>query len=705
MTGSSGTATIPGQGAGAVVKYYAFSSTIGSITNNFDLFTIKLNNNTGNFYSYIVSGLSTQAEILSFTMAEQVAPAVINPLAATITLEVNPTTPLTALSPVISVSAGATINPASGVIRDFTNPVSYTVTAEDGTTTKEWTVTVTNAVPNYGLLDDDGVNLPTITYWYTGQGSDITQKGTEFNTTDLGPLSSLFIRGSAFKTYKNGTGDVAGAQFRYKVWSTTGTEPDTYTTRNVNWTSNDGGGNQTWAGFGDQIVITDGLVAGTYNLKIFFTISGTGIAGDTEDGPFSATFQVQEFSTEAEILDFTLTEQTGPAVINTGDATVTVEVTNGTSLTSLIPAISVSAGATIDPLSGVEQDFTTPVIYTVTSESGSTKSWTVTVNEEAPPSITWANLQWPADGNITLNQSFNVYAQVYAESITNIAGQGAGIQAWIGYSTDNTDPGTWTNWIAASFQGDNGNNDEYLADLGAAIGTAGIYYYASRFQLDEQAFVYGGFQGGFWDGVNFVSGTLTVNPPLSKTLTLNVLLEGLYNSNGQMNQANGDSGPQFGPGIADEITVELHNENDYSITELSFNGVALGTDGSATVSVPANTSGNYYVTIRHRNSIATTSVSAISFSNQSILCDFSQPANVYGSNLLQTTDGWYVIFGGDVNQDGVIDTGDVTPLDNDQFNYLTGYVDTDANGDGSVDTGDITIVDNNQFNYIASLTP
>ena len=33
--------------------------------------------------------------------------------------------------------------PTSGVARDFTNPVPYTVTAEDGVTYQEWTVTVT----------------------------------------------------------------------------------------------------------------------------------------------------------------------------------------------------------------------------------------------------------------------------------------------------------------------------------------------------------------------------------------------------------------------------------------------------------------------------------------------------------------------------------------------------------------------------------
>ena len=43
-------------------------------------------------------------------------------------------TDLTSLAPVINIPSGATIMPASGSLRDFSDQVSYTVTAEDGTT-------------------------------------------------------------------------------------------------------------------------------------------------------------------------------------------------------------------------------------------------------------------------------------------------------------------------------------------------------------------------------------------------------------------------------------------------------------------------------------------------------------------------------------------------------------------------------------------
>ncbi len=51
---------------------------------------------------------------------------------------------LTAIAPVVTISNGASVDPASGDPQDFTNPVTYTVTAEDGTTQHAYTVTIVN---------------------------------------------------------------------------------------------------------------------------------------------------------------------------------------------------------------------------------------------------------------------------------------------------------------------------------------------------------------------------------------------------------------------------------------------------------------------------------------------------------------------------------------------------------------------------------
>lgn len=91
---------------------------------------------------------------------------------------------------------------------------------------------------------------------------------------------------------------------------------------------------------------------------------------------------------QANIVTFTLPEQSSTATIDATAGTVAIQVVNGTSLTALVPTITLSSGATVNPASGVAQDFTSPVVYTVTASDASTKTWTVTVTEAAPVTIT-----------------------------------------------------------------------------------------------------------------------------------------------------------------------------------------------------------------------------------------------------------------------------------------------------------------------------
>jgi hypothetical protein len=86
--------------------------------------------------------LSSEKEITAFTTNGIVGQAILNSANGTINLNVSNTTDITSLSPIISVSNFASVNPNSGTPRNFTNPVTYTVTAQDAST-KQWTVTVT----------------------------------------------------------------------------------------------------------------------------------------------------------------------------------------------------------------------------------------------------------------------------------------------------------------------------------------------------------------------------------------------------------------------------------------------------------------------------------------------------------------------------------------------------------------------------------
>ena len=83
----------------------------------------------------------------------------------------------------------------------------------------------------------------------------------------------------------------------------------------------------------------------------------------------------------------------------------------------------------------------------------------------------------------------------------------------------------------------------------------------------------------------------------------------------------------------------------------------------------------------------------------------SGAAQAQGDNHKDVGGGYYAIRGGDVNQDGPVDTGNMTPVDNDAAAYSAGYLPTDVNGDGIVDTADITIIDNNGAGYVSVIAP
>jgi autotransporter-associated beta strand protein len=92
--------------------------------------------------------------------------AVINEAAGTAVLSVSPSQDITALAPTFTLSTNASINPGSGSTQNFTNPVVHRVTAENGTTFKDYTVTVqsfaswAHSGSLFIVTTPDGANLP-----------------------------------------------------------------------------------------------------------------------------------------------------------------------------------------------------------------------------------------------------------------------------------------------------------------------------------------------------------------------------------------------------------------------------------------------------------------------------------------------------------------------------------------------------------------
>lgn len=89
---------------------------------------------------------SNAADITSFTLAGAAGTISGNSISVTVPYG----TDITSKAPVIAVSPGAAVNPASGTARNFNSPVNYTVTAENGVTQKTYTVTVTVAPDSSG---------------------------------------------------------------------------------------------------------------------------------------------------------------------------------------------------------------------------------------------------------------------------------------------------------------------------------------------------------------------------------------------------------------------------------------------------------------------------------------------------------------------------------------------------------------------------
>jgi hypothetical protein len=208
-------------------------------------------------------------------------------------------------------------------------------------------------------------------------------------------------------------------------------------------------------------------------------------------------------------------------------------------------------------------------------------------------------------------------------------------------------------------------------------------------------------------GANFED---SENVSINNTFTITVFLEGLYNSaTGQMNKAKDYVGgvvvDKYEGTVADKITIELHDAANYATTIYQVPNVDLNQNGTATITVPAEFHSDYFITVKHRNHIAT--VSQIkSFASTSITYDYSTAsAQAIGNNQKWLATGKYGIYGGDINQDGIVTIDDAGPVNTGIRSVSKGYLVIDQNGDGLVTIDDAGTVNTNIRNIIRSITP
>ncbi|MFZ1320729.1 MAG: hypothetical protein WAT71_04160, partial [Ignavibacteria bacterium] len=194
-----------------------------------------------------------------------------------------------------------------------------------------------------------------------------------------------------------------------------------------------------------------------------------------------------------------------------------------------------------------------------------------------------------------------------------------------------------------------------------------------------------------------LSNIANVNYNFAGILNLTVVMEGFYNS-----VSNNMS-------LSDTAVVYLRNSGSpYAVVD-SSKAVINSNTFTGSFKIFNAATGNYYIEIRHRNTIETWSSTAVSYTALSTInYNFSNMSTkAFGNNQIQVDASpvRFAIYSGDVNQDGTIDLSDGSLIDNDAFNFASGYLSTDVNGDGIVDVADAVFVDNNGFNFVSKITP
>lgn len=135
---------------------------------------------------------------------------------------------------------------------------------------------------------------------------------------------------------------------------------------------------------------------------------GKSIVGQVDMGAFE--YQ-NVLSSEKTITAFMIPNQIGSTTINESAYTISLTMPFGTSLTALVPTITIT-GTTVNPISGVVQNFTNPVNYIVTAADASTQTYVVTVTIATAPLPTTKDI---------ISFSFNSFNPVIYGVINNVS--------------------------------------------------------------------------------------------------------------------------------------------------------------------------------------------------------------------------------------------------------------------------------------------
>ncbi|MDB4292459.1 Ig-like domain-containing protein, partial [Maribacter sp.] len=363
-------------------------------------------------------------DITAFALPGQNSSA-IDATAHTITVNVTDGTALNVAPSEFTIPANATVDPDIAQTRDFSAPVTYTVTSQSGLP-QLWTVNTTVAANEAPVANDDTASvglgesvridalandtdaetpnseleISAIIGVQPDNAGSFTQEGREFvftssgdyvgeatfgyTITDVNPgneasaivtinivqteilVTGIVLSPTALTLDSNATGQLTAT-----------VSPGNATNPTVDWASSDA----TIA-----TVSTTGEVTGVSQGSATITAS----SNDTSDVVVTADVTVNPASSGAnDITTFELPGQNSSAIDEAAN-TVSVNVPDGTELNVVPATFTISTGAQIAPAIDAIQDFNGQVTYTITAENGDSQLWTINVTV-SPPTGSGAN--------------------------------------------------------------------------------------------------------------------------------------------------------------------------------------------------------------------------------------------------------------------------------------------------------------------------
>ena len=432
---------------GTGVKVGTMSQTSIATPNNFTspvAYVVTAADASTATYTVTVTIASSSAKaITAYSFAGYTgAVGTINETAKTIAVTVPFGTPLTALVATFTttgavVNVGTTVQTSLSTPNNFTSPVAYIVTAGDASTAT-YTVTVTiasnsaKAITSYSFAG------------YTGAAGTINETAkTIVVTVPFGTQLTALVA----------------------TFATTGTVVKVGTT-----------------------VQTSAATPNNFTTPVAYIVT----AGDASTATYTVTVTIASNSAKA-ITAYSFAGYTGAGgTINETAKTIAVTVPFGTPLTALVATFTttgtgVKVGTTVQTSAATPNDFTSPVVYTVTAGDASTVNYTVTVTvaQNTAKAITAYSFALYAGATGTINETAKTIAVIvpYGTPLTALVATftttGTGVKVGTTVQTSTATPNDFTSPVVYTVTAGDASTVNYTVTVTVSqsivLGLAGTF--------------------------------------------------------------------------------------------------------------------------------------------------------------------------------------------------------------------------------------